>query len=181
MANELDRIAIKIEHLGVTTRLSDLAMFMQEGEAVRAQKIRAVLGHLDPGVYLIGAGPYTQGVHSLMCDEVVVGRLATVMEKTLDRPVDVFVNDAATLTPREVSRVHCAVYRREGVTKHDYWVIDRGSSCGTYVNQEKLQAPSAADSDDVRLVSRALTNGDVISLGPSLINSFVFVDLRESS
>lgn len=178
MSNELDLMALKIEQLGVTARLFDLAMYMKDGEGTRAQKIRTVLGHLDPGVYLIGGGPYTQGVHSLMCDEVVIGRLATVLEKTLDRPVDVFVNDAATLTPREVSRVHCAIYRKEGVTKHDYWIIDRGSTCGTYVNQEPLQAPSAKDSDDVRLASRALVNGDVISLGPSRINSFVFVDLR---
>ena len=170
MSNELDLIALKIEQLGVTARLSDLAMYMKDGEGTRAQKIRTVLGHLDPGVYLIGGG--------LMCDEVVIGRLATVLEKTLDRPVDVFVNDAATLTPREVSRVHCAIYRKEGVTKHDYWIIDLGSTCGTYVNQEPLQAPSAKDSDDVRLASRALVNGDVISLGPSRINSFVFVDLR---
>ena len=128
MTNELDRIAIKIEQLGVTARLAELALFMKDGEATRAQRIRTVLGHLNPGVYLVGAGPYTQGVHSLMCDEVVIGRLATVMEKSLDRPVDIFVNDAATLTPREASRVHCAIYRREGVTKHDYWVIDRGST-----------------------------------------------------
>jgi len=179
MTDELDRIAAKINQLGVTARLAELAFFMEDGEATRAQKIRAVLGHLSPGVYLVGAGPYTQGVHSLMCDEVVIGRLATVMEKSLDRPVDIFVNDAATLTPREVSRVHCAIYRKEGVTKHDYWIIDRGSTCGTYVNREKLQAPSSSDSDDVRLTSRALVSGDLISLGPSLVNSFVFVDLRD--
>ena len=178
MSNELDRMAVKIEQLGVTARLSDLALFMKDGDGTRAKNIRAVLANLDPGVYLIGGGPYTQGVYSLMCDEVVIGRLATVLEKPVDSPVDVFVNDAATLTPREVSRVHCAIYRKEGVTKHDYWIIDRGSSCGTYVNREPLQAPSAKDSDDVRLASRALVNGDVICLGPSLINSFVFVDLR---
>src|SRR5205814_1861937 len=142
-------------------------------------KIRAVLEHLEPGVYLIGTGPYTQGVYSLMCDEVVIGRLATVLEKSLDRPVDVIVRDAATLTPREVSRVHCAIYRREGVTRHDYWVIDKKSTCGTYVNQERVQAASADDSDAERLASKPLGNGDVISLGPSFINTFVFLDLRE--
>lgn len=178
MSGELDCIAVKIEQLEITARLYDLALFTKDGDKARAQKIRAVLSRLDPGVYLIGAGPYTQGVHSLMCDEVVIGRFATVLEKTLDCPVDVFVNDAATLAPREVSRVHCAIYRKEGVTKHDYWIIDRGSTCGTYVNQERLEAPSAKDSDDFRLASRALVNGDVISLGSSMINSFVFLDLR---
>jgi hypothetical protein len=178
MSNELDDLALKIEQMGVKARLSDVGLFMMDGEATRAQKIRAVLAHLDSGVYLIGAGPYTQGVHSLMCDEVVIGRLATVLENALDRPVDVFVNDAVTLTPREVSRVHCAIYRKEGVTKHDYWIIDRGSTCGTYVNGERLETPSTVDSDDMRIASRGLEGGDLISLGSSLINSFVFVDLR---
>lgn len=179
MADDLDHIARKIDQLGMTARLGELSLFLKDGEINRAQMIRTVLGRLDPGVYLVGSGPYTQGVHSLMCDEVVIGRLATALEKPLDRPVDIFVNDAATLTPREVSRVHCAIYRKEGVTKHDYWIIDRGSTCGTFLNRDKLPAPAASDSDDVRLASRTLANGDVISLGPSLINSFVYLDLRE--
>ena len=99
MSNELSSIAVKIEKLSSLARLSDLSLFMTEGQITRAKRIRSVLGHLEPGVYLIGAGPYTQGVHSLMCDEVVIGRLATVLEETTDRPVDVFVNDATTLAP----------------------------------------------------------------------------------
>lgn len=178
MSSELSSIAVKIEKLSSMARLSDLSLFMAEGQVARAKRIRSVLGHLDPGVYLIGAGPYTQGVHSLMCDEVVIGRLATVLEKATDRPVDVFVNDATTLTPREVSRVHCVIYRREGVTKHDYWIVDRGSTCGTYVNQEFVSAASSSNPDDISLASRTLSNGDVISLGQSQINSFVFLDTR---
>ena len=178
MSSGLSSIAVKIEKLSSMARLSDLALFMTEGQVARAKRIRSVLGHLEPGVYLIGAGPYTQGVHSLMCDEVVIGRLATVLEETTDRPVDVFVNDATTLTPREVSRVHCVIYRREGVTKHDYWILDRGSTCGTYVNQELVPAASSSKPDDISLASRVLSNGDVISLGKSQINNFVFVDTR---
>jgi hypothetical protein len=171
-------MAVKIEKLGSIARLSDLALFMDEGQVVRAKRIRSVLAHLEPGVYLIGAGPYTQGVHSLMCDEVVIGRLATVLEKSLDRPVDVFVSDATTLTPREVSRVHCMIYRKEGVTKHDYWILDQGSTCGTYLNHELVPATSSSSPDEISLGSRALSNGDVISLGKSQINNFVFVDTR---
>jgi hypothetical protein len=178
MSTEFDRIAAKIERLASSARLADLALFIKEGESSRVRKIRTVLARLEPGVYLIGAGPYAQGVHSLMCDEVVIGRMATVIEKTLDRPVDVFVDDETALVPREVSRVHCAIYRREGVTKHDYWIIDRGSTCGTYVNQERVPAASSAGSDDERLARRSLTNGDVISLGKSGVNNFVFLDTR---
>lgn len=114
-----------------------------------------------------------------MCDEIIIGRLATVLEKSTDRPVDVFVNDSAALGPREVSRVHCAIYRLEGVVNHDYWIVDRGSTCGTYLNKEKVGTATSEDEDELRRVSRALANGDVISLGPSLVNNFVFVDLRE--
>jgi len=104
--------------------------------------------------------------------------LATVLEKSLDRPVDVFVSDATTLTPREVSRVHCMIYRKEGVTKHDYWILDQGSTCGTYLNHELVPATSSSSPDEISLGSRALSNGDVISLGKSQINNFVFVDTR---
>jgi pSer/pThr/pTyr-binding forkhead associated (FHA) protein len=175
-----DELAIILEKLSVHARLQDLALFIAEGEEIRRQRIMAVLDHLEPGVYLIGAGPYAQGVYSLMYDETVIGRLATVLERSVDKAVDVFVNDAAALTPREVSRVHCAIYRSEGVSKHDYWIIDRGSSCGTYLNRERLDKPASSNQDEIRRMSRALASGDVISLGPSSINTFVFVDLRNA-
>lgn len=178
---ERKELAIKVEKLGATARLSDLSMFMADGELIRAQKIYAVLCKLDPGVYLLGSGPYTQGVFSLMVDEVVIGRNATPLEKTLDKPVDVFVNDAATLTPREVSRVHCSIYRARGTFQDDYFIIDRGSTCGTYLNSEKLELPSSADPDEIRQVSRSLSQGDIISLGSSAVNTFVFADLRKNA
>src|SRR5258708_6608110 len=31
----------------------------------------------------------------------------------------------ATLTPREVSQVHCCVYRGQGAFQHDYLIVDR--------------------------------------------------------
>lgn len=173
-------LAAKVEKLGVAARLNDLAFFMTDGELARAQQIYAVLCELDSGVYLIGSGPYTQGVFSLMVDEVVIGRNATPLEKMLDQPVDVFVNDATTLTPREVSRVHCSIYRATGTLQDDYFIMDRGSSCGTYLNSEKLEAPSSAEQDEIRRVSRSLGQGDVISLGGSGVNTFVFVDLRNT-
>lgn len=174
-----NKLAMNLEKLSVHARLQDLALFISEGEEIRKQRIMAVLDHLEPGVYLVGAGPYAQGVYSLMCDEIVIGRLATVLERSVDKAVDVFVNDAAALTPREVSRVHCAIYRSERVSTHDYWIIDRGSTCGTYLNKEKLDKPASDNEDETRRASRALANGDIISLGPSLINTFLFADLRE--
>ena len=54
----------------------------------------------------------------------------------------------------------------------------RAGHCGTYVNQEIVPSASSSDKDDISLASRALSNGDIISLGKSQINSFVFVDTR---
>ena len=71
------------------------------------------------------------------------------------------------------------IYRREGVTQHDYWLIDRGSTCGTYLDGEKLNSPTTASPEDVAQTSRSLADGDIISLGPSGINNFLFVDLRK--
>jgi pSer/pThr/pTyr-binding forkhead associated (FHA) protein len=176
----MDLIALSraFNKLSVTSRLQDTAYFMRSDEAARIQLVRSVFERLDPGVYLAGAGPYTQGVYSLMSDEVVIGRLATVLESPIGQAVDVFVNDAATLTPREVSRLHCSIYRHDGVSEHDYWLIDRGSTCGTFLNGEKLEVPKTYEEPETRRVSRALVHGDVISLGASLVNTFLFVDLR---
>jgi pSer/pThr/pTyr-binding forkhead associated (FHA) protein len=171
--------ALRIEKLAVAARLHDIAIQMTEGEASRLMKIYAVLERLDPGVYLIGAGPHTQGVFSLMCEKIVIGRLATPLEELLHEPVDVHVNDGATLTPREVSRVHCMICRGKGMTRQDYWLIDRGSTCGTYLNGEKLDPPTTPSPEDVALARRTLSDGDVISLGPSGVNNFLFVDLRK--
>src|ERR1700739_3958375 len=142
-----EHLARLFDKLSVAARLSDAGLFMRDGEAIRSRRVMTVLEKLDPGVYLLGSGPYTQGVYSLMCDEVVLGRLASVLEAPLDKPVDVFVNDAANLTPREVARVHCSIYRRQGVVNHDYWLIDRGSTCGSFLNDQKLEAPETQDED----------------------------------
>jgi pSer/pThr/pTyr-binding forkhead associated (FHA) protein len=174
-------LAIKIERLAIKARLNDLTLFITDGEIAQAQKIYAVLKKLDHAVFLIGSGPYSQGVYSLTADEVVIGRDATPLEQMLDKPVDVFVNDAATLTPREVSRVHCSIYRAPGTFQSDYFIIDRGSTCGTYLNSERLEAISSSDPEEIRRVSRSLSQGDVISLGASAVNTFVFADLRDST
>ena len=175
---DLRQLSSRFEKLSVTARLQDTAYFMRSDEATRIQLVQAVLQRLDPGVYLVGTGPYTQGIYSLMSDEIVIGRLATVLENPLGQAIDVFVNDAATLTPREVSRLHCAIYRRQGVVSHDYWLIDQGSTCGTFLNGQKLEAPKTKEEDEMRRVSQSLSDGDVISLGSSLVNTFMIADLR---
>lgn len=173
-----DKRALKVERLLTSARLQDLQVLLLDGQAARVHQIKTVIENLGSGTYLIGTGPYTQGVFSLMTDEVIIGRYATPLEKSKDVPVDIFVNDAVTLTPREVSRAHCYIYRKEsGNGSFDYWVVDRGSTCGTYVNGDKLSAPASASQDDLALASKPLIDGDVISLGPSHVNTFLFCNL----
>jgi hypothetical protein len=64
------------------------------------------------------------------------------------------------------------IYRKEGVERHDYWLIDCGSTCGTYLNEHKLDAPTSTSTEEVVWVGCALADGSTISLGPSGINTF---------
>jgi hypothetical protein len=56
---DLRQLSSRFEKLSVTARLQDTAYFMRSDEATRIQLVQAVLQRLDPGVYLVGTGPYT--------------------------------------------------------------------------------------------------------------------------
>ena len=105
-----------------------------------------------------------------MADETVLGRLATPLEEPLGKAVDIFCQDVPSLTPREVSRYHALVFTLGDIRKR-HFIRDLESTCGTYVNGERLQA--IGDKEPVS----ELKHGDVISLGPSHINTFVFIAL----
>jgi pSer/pThr/pTyr-binding forkhead associated (FHA) protein len=171
-------LALKIARLAATSRLQDLLFFTQEGETQMGTNVLAVLQRLDPGTYLIGVGPYAQGIHLLVADETTLGRLPTPLEQSRDQAVDIFVNDAPSFLPREVSRVHAVIVRTDRKSPEEYWLLDRGSTCGTYVNGEKLVPSPAKDLDDVGRIGRKLNHADMISLGPSHVNVFILVDLK---
>jgi len=158
--------AEKADRLGRTARVQDLSLLLAQSETDRITRVAAVLSKLDRGAYLIGTGPYTQGVYSVMCEEVVLGRLATPLESPLDKPVDIFCQDIACLTPREVSRYHAQI-TRIGDTICTYTVKDLGSTCGTFLNGKRVESETE------------LSAGDVISLGPSHVNTYIFVQLSE--
>ena len=170
MNEEIVKLADKIDRLARTARVQDLSLLLSQSEVERIGRIASVVEQLSPGTYLVGSGPYTQGVYSLMADEVVLGRLATALEKPLDKPVDIFCQDVPCLTPREVSRNHAMIFRLGDVKKR-YFVRDLDSTCGTFVNGERLQKYSASES------ITELKHGDVISLGASHINTFVFLSV----
>jgi FHA domain len=168
------QLAEKADRLARRARIQDILLFLDQPELDRVQKISAVVHALDAGAYLLGTGPYTQGVYSVMSEEVVLGRLATPLETPLDKPVDIFCQDIVSLVPREVSRCHARISRL-GEQTRVYFIEDLGSACGTFLNGRKL---GNSDAEDQKLSPTELSSGDVISLGPSLINTFIFVDLR---
>lgn len=167
-SEKLYELANKADKLNRTARLQDLTLFFAQSENERVQRIATVLEKLEVGTYLIGTGPYTQGVYSAMADEVVLGRLATPLEQPLDKPVDIFCHDVPCLMPREVSRYHAMIYRIGDAAKTSI-LKDLGSTCGTYVNGVRL------GTDDGDEPATKLSSGDVISLGPSHVNSYMFV------
>jgi|SRR5579885_308499 pSer/pThr/pTyr-binding forkhead associated (FHA) protein len=171
--DKLKGLALDVARLAGSARLQDLAFLVQEGELQRGASVLTVLERLDSGTYLIGAGPYTQGIHLLRDDETVIGRLATPLEELKNEAVDIFVNDAPAFVPREVSRVHAVIIR----SGDSYWLLDRSSTCGTYVNGERLKLQPAHSFDDIASLGRELSHGDIISLGPSHANVFVFASL----
>lgn len=168
--DDIVKLASKIDRLARTARAQDLSLLLSQAELERVGKIALIIEQLGHGDYLIGSGPYTQGVYSIMADEVVLGRLATPMEDPLDKPVDIFCQDVPCLAPREVSRCHAIVFRL-GNERMRYFIRDLGSTCGTYMNGEQLRIEPDKEP------AAELKHGDVISLGPSHINTYVFVRL----
>ena len=164
-------LASKADKLNRTARLQDLTLFFAQSEVERLQRLAKVLEALQSGTYLIGTGPYTQGVYSAMADEIVLGRLATPLEEPLDKAVDIFCHDVPCLMPREVSRYHAMIYRVGDVQKGSI-VKDLGSTCGTYLNGARLPAKEGREEP-----AEKLSSGDVISLGPSHVNSYMYVVL----
>ena len=171
-SEQIIELAEKADKLNRTARLQDLTLFFAPLESERIQRIAKVLESLGAGTYLIGTGPYSQGVYSAMVDELVLGRLATPLEQPLDKPVDVFCHDVPCLMPREVSRYHAMICRFGEVNKTSV-LKDLGSTCGTYLNGARLGSTEGSEEPAAELKS-----GDVISLGPSHVNSYLFVDLR---
>lgn len=163
MTEELVKIAEKADRLARVARVQDLSLMLAQSDLERIARIGNVLEKLNPGDYLVGTGPYTQGVYSVMSDEVVLGRLATPVEEPLDKPVDIFCADGVSLSPREVSRYH-ALIARLGDVSPKYAITDLGSTCGTYVNGKRVPGEGVD-----------LHHGDVVSLGPSMINTYMFI------
>jgi FHA domain len=165
----------KIEKMIRTSRLNDLDSLMKAGQAHRVSEIADSIAKLDPGGYLIGCGPYTQGIYRLSATETIFGRQATLHEEPVARVLDFSINDAVTFRPREISRRHFKITLNRVDSESVYFITDLGSTCGTYLNGTSLEPQKEDGSGTDTSVAKPLADLDVISLGPSTVNLFLFL------
>jgi pSer/pThr/pTyr-binding forkhead associated (FHA) protein len=161
-------VADSIDRAIIQSRLNTVAIMMMVDRSARLAHITAVLERLKPGAYLIGTGPSTVGIIPLSVDEVVIGRIATPGEEPSDVVVDYQVADTMFLGPHEVSRVDAKIRRRATPDGLKFRIVDADTTCGTFVN-----GVSVGDKGQV------LEHGDTVSLGPSDVSTYVFVEIEE--
>lgn len=172
--NDLVRIALAADRVILQSRMSDLMLIAEADRSERVGAIAGVLSKLQTGAYLVGCGPYCCGLIPLSVDEVVLGRPPSPLESLPDTVADYALNDAVWLIPREASRIHATVIRRTNDGVASYFIRDEQSRAGTFVNRQRIASGGAVDAGHDLL---QLSTGDVISLGPSGINAFVFIDV----
>lgn len=163
--------AVEVDRLVWDSRFRDLAIIAQVDRSERVGAIAAVVSRLRRGAYLIGCGPYSCGILPLTVDEVVLGRPPSPLESLPDSVADYTLNDAVWMVPREASRIHASILRRQARGIAEYLVRDEDSRTGTYVNGERV---GVDEHGGVTGAPAALASGDVVSLGPSGVNSYVF-------
>ena len=182
---DLKQTAAVLDRALVASHLNDIRLLTQEGSVERMSRMYGVLERLGDHAYLIGTGPYTAGIYRLTVDETIIGRLASPMEESSGRVIDIPVNDWITLTPREVSRVHAKIARQKAADGFIFRLVDLKSRLGTFLNGKPLAETAVSDASAEGPTSRPLKHGDLLSLGPSHVNTFVFVqrmkaDVEES-
>ena len=156
------------------SRLNDLDGLMKVAQAQRIAEIGESIAKLDPGAYLIGCGPYTQGIYRLSASETVFGRQSTVHEKLIGETLDFCMNDCVTFCPREISRRHFKVTQDQVDSQPVYFITDLGSTCGTYLNGASLEPQKQNNAGVDTSVAKPLADLDIISLGPGMVNVFLF-------
>ena len=168
--NEIDPIFLKLDKMITLSRLKDLAFIVDTDITERISKMAMVFKELPPGAYLLGTGPSTVGIIPLTVEEGILGRSATILEKPTDTVVDYTITDTLYFVPREVSKAHAKVLRNISDTEIEYLLVDLKSTCGTYLNGKRL---------DSKNEGMSLSHGNVISLGPSMISTYMFYVVSE--
>ncbi len=120
----------KIEKMIRISRLNDLDSLMKVGQTQRISEVGDSISKLDPGGYLIGCGPYTQGIYRLSASETIFGRQATLHEEPVGKVLDFSINDCVTFRPREVSRRHFKITQNRIDSQAVYFITDLGARAG---------------------------------------------------
>lgn len=167
-AEEVLRTAVLVDRLLLRCRAEDVRLLVAADAAQRVGTVASVLSSLPVGAYLVGCGPYCGGVLPLTVPEVLIGRPPSPFETLPTRVCDYGVNDAVLFVPREASRVHVAVRRHVLAECVRYTVHDQASTTGTFVNGDRVISSPGDDGVELR-------HGDVLTLGPSGVNAYVFV------
>ena len=166
--DETDPLFVTIDKLIRISRLKELEFIMGSDRSDRIYEIRTALRRLEPGHYLLGTGPSTVGIISLDEHDIVLGRPATVLEPPSTSAPDYWAIDTLYFVPREVSRSHSRVSLRCTDAGPRRLVCDLGSTCGTFVNDAPVD-PSGP--------GIILEHGDIISLGPSRISTYIYYEV----
>ena len=99
--------AQKIEKMIRASRLNDLDTLLKDGQVARINEVSEAVSRLEPGGYLIGCGPYTQGIYRLSGERrpFSAGKPRSTKVLWMTAP-DFSLNDVVTFKPREISRRH---------------------------------------------------------------------------
>jgi pSer/pThr/pTyr-binding forkhead associated (FHA) protein len=156
------------------SRQRDVMTFVDNGMAGMSSRLEKTLLRLPPGHYLLGLGSYNAGLVKLDFDELLIGREVPEFIG-VGMPVSGFrVSSPDAFLNVEVSRIHAKLLRRAPGHDAQYRLIDMRSTCGTYLNGERIPVPDdlgGATEDDC---AAPLRSGDFFSLGPSAVNLFLF-------
>jgi len=165
-------VAINVDRLILESRLCDISLIAQSDRSDRVGAIASVISELSSGAYLIGCGPYCCGVLPLTVSEVVLGRPPSPLESVPDAVADYTLNDAVCMVPREASRIHVTILRHKTDETTEYSIRDEDSQTGTYLNGRRV---GWSEAGEATASTAPLSHCDVVSLGPSGVNSYVFL------
>jgi hypothetical protein len=165
-----DPVLLEVDRLIRISRLKEIEFIMSTDAAERVREITAAVERLRPGEYLLGTGPSTVGIVSLNTHAVVLGRPPTTLEGPAREIANCLAVDTLYFVPREISRTHAKVVRQTGSFGTRHLLIDMHSTCGTFVNATPV---------DPRGGGVVLRHGDVISLGPSRTNTYVYYKAQQ--
>jgi pSer/pThr/pTyr-binding forkhead associated (FHA) protein len=168
--DEIDPIFLEIDRLIRQSRLKEIEFIMSMDASERVYEMKAALERLGPGEYLLGTGPSTVGIVPLNGRDVVLGRPPTMVEGPARDPADCCAADTLYFVPREISRTHAKIVRQTGSFGVRHLLIDLNSTCGTFVNEMPV---------DPHGPGAILSHGDVVSLGPSQTNTYVYYRVRQ--